>query len=163
MQFDSTRLRGMSPQDRQQAVTRLAILLPQPRKQDEDRQRQHHRRRHPEHQQRQHHMPVADKAEPRQRMGGRQAQRDAQRDIQRDMAGRAEHRGAQFRRRQHGGIVHQAHGAFGHPALGQGQRQAQQNRLGQRQHDGQRAAQPRQFDVPKHRQREAPSIAAACR
>ena len=27
MQFDSTRLRGMSPQDRQQAVTRLAILL----------------------------------------------------------------------------------------------------------------------------------------
>jgi hypothetical protein len=27
MQFDPTRLRGMSPQDRQQAVTRLAILL----------------------------------------------------------------------------------------------------------------------------------------
>ena len=27
MQFDSTRLRGMSPQDRQQAVRRLAILL----------------------------------------------------------------------------------------------------------------------------------------
>lgn len=27
MQFDSTRLRGMSPHDRQQAVTRLAILL----------------------------------------------------------------------------------------------------------------------------------------
>lgn len=27
MQFDSSRLRGMSPQDRQQAVTRLAILL----------------------------------------------------------------------------------------------------------------------------------------
>ena len=27
MQFDSTRLRGMSPQDRQQAVTRLAVLL----------------------------------------------------------------------------------------------------------------------------------------
>lgn len=27
MQFNSTRLRGMSPQDRQQAVTRLAILL----------------------------------------------------------------------------------------------------------------------------------------
>ncbi|PTX39745.1 hypothetical protein IQ03_05137 [Gemmobacter caeni] len=27
MQFDSTRLRGMSPQDRQQAVARLAMLL----------------------------------------------------------------------------------------------------------------------------------------
>lgn len=27
MQFNSTRLRGMSPHDRQQAVTRLAILL----------------------------------------------------------------------------------------------------------------------------------------
>lgn len=27
MQFDSTRLRGMSPQDRQEAVMRLAILL----------------------------------------------------------------------------------------------------------------------------------------
>jgi hypothetical protein len=27
MQFDSTRLRGMSPADRRQAVTRLAILL----------------------------------------------------------------------------------------------------------------------------------------
>lgn len=27
MQFDSTRLRGMNPHDRQQAVTRLAILL----------------------------------------------------------------------------------------------------------------------------------------
>jgi hypothetical protein len=27
MQFDSTRLRGMGPHDRQQAVTRLAILL----------------------------------------------------------------------------------------------------------------------------------------
>lgn len=27
MQFDSARLRGMSPHDRQQAVTRLAILL----------------------------------------------------------------------------------------------------------------------------------------
>ncbi len=27
MQFDSTRLRGMSPLDRQQTVTRLAILL----------------------------------------------------------------------------------------------------------------------------------------
>lgn len=27
MQFDSTRLRGMSSHDRQQAVTRLAILL----------------------------------------------------------------------------------------------------------------------------------------
>jgi hypothetical protein len=27
MQFDSTRLRGMSPQDRQEAVTRLATLL----------------------------------------------------------------------------------------------------------------------------------------
>ena len=26
MQFDSTRLRGMSPQDRQEAVMRLAIL-----------------------------------------------------------------------------------------------------------------------------------------
>jgi hypothetical protein len=27
MQFDSTRLRGMSPLDRQEAVTRLAIVL----------------------------------------------------------------------------------------------------------------------------------------
>lgn len=27
MRFDSTRLRGMSPPDRRQAVTRLAILL----------------------------------------------------------------------------------------------------------------------------------------
>jgi hypothetical protein len=52
------------------------------RKQDEDRQRQHHRRRHPKDQDRQQEMPVAGEAEPRQRIGRRQADADAQRDVQ---------------------------------------------------------------------------------
>lgn len=39
MPLDSTRLRGMSPLDRQQAVTRLAILLTEAAATDETEQR----------------------------------------------------------------------------------------------------------------------------